>query len=57
VHALMIADYAGVKVPIVSSISLGPDFGQQIELGETVDEEKIVKALHQLGFADIMTTA
>jgi DNA polymerase I-like protein with 3'-5' exonuclease and polymerase domains/5'-3' exonuclease len=57
VHALMTADYAGMKVPIVSSISLGPDFGQQIELGETVDEEKIAKALRELGFADIMTTA
>ncbi len=56
-HALMVQNYGGMKVPILSSISLGPDFGRQIELGETVDEEKIFEALRSIGFTDIMTTA
>ncbi len=45
VHACMVQPYAGMKIPIVSSISLGPNFGEQIELGEWPDEEKINAAL------------
>lgn len=56
-HACMVAPYGGMKIPIISSISLGPNYGELIEVGETVDEERIAKALRSLGFADIMTTA
>lgn len=50
VHPLMVADYAGMTVPIVSSISLGRNFGEQIEVGESVAVETIEKALYDLGF-------
>lgn len=35
-------------VPFVGSISLGPNFGQQIELGEVFDADKIVAAVGDL---------
>jgi DNA polymerase I-like protein with 3'-5' exonuclease and polymerase domains/5'-3' exonuclease len=57
VHSLMVENYAGMKVPVISSVSLGPDFGQQIELGETIDEPVVWKALAKLGLAPAMTTA
>jgi 5'-3' exonuclease len=44
-HPLMTAQYANMQIPIVSSISLGPDFGRQIECGDFVDEEAITQAL------------
>lgn len=57
VHAAMTANYAGMKLPIVASISFGPNFGEQLEVGETVDETKIREALRELGFSETMTTA
>jgi DNA polymerase I-like protein with 3'-5' exonuclease and polymerase domains/5'-3' exonuclease len=48
-HAAMVAPYGGMTVPIVSSISLGPNFGIQIEVGETPDREAIENALRSLG--------
>jgi DNA polymerase I-like protein with 3'-5' exonuclease and polymerase domains/5'-3' exonuclease len=56
-HAAMVAPYGGMKVPIVGSISLGPNFGQQIEIGDQPDEAKIIKALQSLGHDVNMTTA
>jgi DNA polymerase I-like protein with 3'-5' exonuclease and polymerase domains/5'-3' exonuclease len=56
-HSLMIENYGGMKVPIISSISFGPDFGQQIEVGDVVDENIILETLRKLGFEDIMTPA
>jgi DNA polymerase I-like protein with 3'-5' exonuclease and polymerase domains len=35
-------------VPFVGSISIGLDFGRQIELGEVFDEEKIRQAIAEL---------
>jgi 5'-3' exonuclease len=32
-HACMVAPYGGMTIPIVSSISFGPDFGRQFEIG------------------------
>lgn len=48
VHRCMTAKYADMKIPIVSSISLGPDFGHQIECGETVNEGAINGALAEV---------
>lgn len=47
-HACMVAPYADMQIPIVSSISIGPNFGEQIEVGESVDEEVIAKAVEQI---------
>lgn len=47
VHPMMIAQYATMKIPVVSSISLGRDFGQQIEVGDFVDEARINAALEE----------
>jgi DNA polymerase I-like protein with 3'-5' exonuclease and polymerase domains len=56
-HRLMTAGYANMKVPIVGSISIGPNFGQQIECGDEFNEGAILEALHSLGVGRIMTTA
>lgn len=48
IHAAMTGPYGGMTVPIVSSISLGPNFGVQIEVGETVDEDRINAALAKI---------
>lgn len=45
VHQMMTAPYATMRVPIVSSISLGRNFGEQIECGETVNKEVIEAAI------------
>lgn len=47
VHPMMTANYAGMRVPIVSSISLGRNFGEQIECGETVKAEVINAAIEK----------
>jgi 5'-3' exonuclease len=44
-HAAMVANYAGMQVPIVSSISFGPNFGVQFEIGEEPTDEAIDKGL------------
>jgi len=47
-HACMIRPYGGMKLPIVSSISFGPNFGQQIEIGEEPTREAIEGGLREL---------
>ena len=47
-HAAMVAPYGNMVVPIVSSISFGPNFGVQIEVGETPDREVIEAAVKDL---------
>lgn len=47
VHPMMIAKYANMQIPIVSSISLGRNFGQQIEVGDYVDDDRINAALEE----------
>lgn len=47
VHPLMVARYADMKIPIVSSISLGLNFGAQIECGDYVNEARIKEALEE----------
>lgn len=50
-HQCMIAKFADMVVPVASSISIGVNFGEQIELGEAVDEGVINEALEKLGFS------
>jgi hypothetical protein len=45
-HAIMTMPYAGMTVPIVGSISFGLNYGEQIEVGETVDVQKINDVLY-----------
>jgi len=56
-HALMVMPYGGMTVPIVGAISIGLNYGEQIEVGKFVDEAAIHEALRSLGFAVNMTTA
>lgn len=48
VHACMVAQYASMKIPIESSVSIGLDFGKQIECGDTFDAGKIEAVLGSL---------
>jgi DNA polymerase I-like protein with 3'-5' exonuclease and polymerase domains len=48
IHREMTMPYATMKVPVVSEISIGPNFGQQWEVGSTVDPVKIEKALAEI---------
>jgi len=44
-HECMCADYADMKVPVVSSIAVGPNFYDQVELGESSDIEELIEAI------------
>lgn len=44
-HACMVQPYGGMTIPIVSEISLGANFGQQIEVGAVPDERRINEAI------------
>jgi len=45
IHACMTKQYHDMTVPCMSSISLGPNFGEQIECGDWFIEDNIRKAL------------
>lgn len=47
-HWCMTQPYATMKVPVVSSISFGPSFGEQIEIGEEPADEAIQKGLKKM---------
>jgi DNA polymerase I-like protein with 3'-5' exonuclease and polymerase domains len=47
-HACMVGSYADMSVPILSEISFGPNFGQQIEVGAFPDKEAIAAAVAEL---------
>jgi len=47
-HACMVGDYAGMELPIKSSISFGPSFGEQIEIGDLPVEAAIVGGLKKM---------
>jgi 5'-3' exonuclease len=47
VHSCMTAPYGGMTVPIVSSISLGPSYGSQIECGDEFDAAAITAAIEE----------
>lgn len=46
-HWCMTQPYSTMKVPAVGSISLGPNFGEQHEVGDTFDEQAIREALEK----------
>lgn len=48
IHACMTQQYHDMTVPCMSSISLGPNFGQQIECGDWFIEERIKAALAEV---------
>lgn len=48
IHAAMCEPYSTLPVPIIGSISLGANFGKQIELGEEFDAKVIQEALDTL---------
>jgi hypothetical protein len=47
-HSCMVAQYANMSVPIESSISIGANFGNQIEIGDAPTLEAIAKGLAQI---------
>lgn len=47
-HACMVAPFAGMWVPIESSISFGPSFGQQVEIGLRPTREAIERGLAEM---------
>jgi len=47
-HWCMVQPYATMRVPIASSISFGPNFGDQIEIGDMPTDESIDRGLEEL---------
>lgn len=47
-HACMVEPYADMRIPIESSISFGPNFGVQIEIGNYPTEEAINAGLAEM---------
>ena len=47
-HACMVQPYADMKVPIESSISFGPSFGVQFEIGSQPAEEAVAEGLAEM---------
>lgn len=47
-HECMAQPYGGMTIPVVSSISIGPDFKNQIECGDFFDEAAIRDALAKI---------
>jgi hypothetical protein len=47
-HQCMTQPYADMKVPILASISIGRNFGEQIECGDDYIPENITKALAKI---------
>jgi DNA polymerase I-like protein with 3'-5' exonuclease and polymerase domains/5'-3' exonuclease len=47
-HECMVQKYSTMQVPILSSISLGPSFGVQLEIGEQPTREAIAYGIEEL---------
>lgn len=47
-HACMVQPYGGMTIPIESSISFGPSFGEQIEIGNYPTAEAVAEGLKEL---------
>jgi len=47
-HACMVGPYGNMRLPITSSISFGPSFGSQIEIGNEPTEEAVNFGLEKL---------
>lgn len=48
VHPIMCRDYADFSLKFTSSIEIGKNFGTLIEVGNTVDEQAILKVLEEI---------
>ena len=48
-HACMVVTYADMQLPIESSISFGPSFGDQLEIGSAATQEAVSLGLSELG--------
>ena len=46
-HACMVGKFVDMQIPVMSSISFGPDFGRQLELGLEPSEAAILKGIEQ----------
>lgn len=55
-HAAMTEPYGNLPVPFLGSISLGPNFGEQIEAGDTFDEERIRQILDEIFNKKVVTS-
>lgn len=47
-HACMVANYAGMKIPLESSIAIGPDFSCDFEIGNKPNLEEVQKVLNEI---------
>lgn len=47
-HECMVQKYANMVLPVKSSISIGPDFGRQFEIGELPTEEAVNEGLAKI---------
>jgi hypothetical protein len=47
VHGCMTEQYAGMKIPVVSEISFGRTYGEQVEVGPVADPVEIMKAVNK----------
>lgn len=47
-HAAMVQPYADMKVPIMSSIDIGPNFYDTYDLGMEVNPEKVLEAVEKM---------
>ena len=47
-HECMVAPYSTMKVPVLGSISIGPNFGEQHECGDWYIEERIASNLNDI---------
>jgi hypothetical protein len=56
VHSCMVEPYGNLPVPFLGSISLGPNFGDQIETGDTYDAAAISAALEEVFAEKVATT-
>ena len=48
IHDCMVAPYSTMQVPILSSLSLGPSYGEQIECGDWFIEDRVKAALDKV---------
>lgn len=55
VHSLMTTNYANMTLPIASSVSIGPDFGRQVELEGDFSLDNVKKII--MSFRDERETA
>lgn len=56
-HDAMVVPYGNLPVPFLGSISLGPNFGKQIETGDWFIGEKIKEALDRIFASEVAETA